>query len=76
MALYIRLQLFHASIAPRRILLQRTRDDHVEIALELTVSVNTVKNHVRSIYTKLGVSNRRVAVLAAHELGLLTHGVR
>ena len=44
-----------------------------EIALDLTVSVNTVKSHVRSIYTKLGVSSRRLAVLAAHERGLLDH---
>jgi LuxR family maltose regulon positive regulatory protein len=29
-----------------------------EIADDLTVSVNTVKSHVRSIYTKLGVSSR------------------
>jgi len=42
-----------------------------EIALDLTVSVNTVKSHIRSIYTKLGVSSRRLAVLAAHERGLL-----
>ena len=44
-----------------------------EIAADLTVSVNTVKSHVRSIYTKLGVSSRRLAVLAAHEHGLLEH---
>ena len=43
-----------------------------EIAADLTVSVNTVKSHVRSIYAKLGVSSRRLAVLAAHEHGLLT----
>ena len=42
-----------------------------EIATDLTVSVNTVKSHVRSIYTKLGVSSRRMAVLSAHEHGLL-----
>jgi LuxR family maltose regulon positive regulatory protein len=41
-----------------------------EIATDLTVSVNTVKSHVRSIYTKLGVSSRRTAVLSAHETGL------
>jgi LuxR family transcriptional regulator, maltose regulon positive regulatory protein len=46
-----------------------------EIAADLTVSVNTVKSHVRSIYTKLGVSSRRLAVLSAHEHGLLS-GVR
>ena len=42
-----------------------------EIAADLAVSVNTVKSHVRSIYAKLGVSSRRLAVLAAHEHGLL-----
>ena len=30
-----------------------------EIALDLTVSVNTVKSHLRSIYMKLGVSSLR-----------------
>ena len=44
-----------------------------EIATDLTVSVNTIKSHVRSIYTKLGVSSRRTAVLSAHERGLLTN---
>jgi LuxR family maltose regulon positive regulatory protein len=44
----------------------------VDIAADLTVSVNTVKSHVRSIYAKLGVSSRREAVLAAHANGLLT----
>jgi LuxR family maltose regulon positive regulatory protein len=43
-----------------------------EIAVDLTLSVNTVKSHVRSIYTKLGVSSRRLAVLTAHEHGLLS----
>jgi LuxR family maltose regulon positive regulatory protein len=47
-----------------------------EIATDLTVSVNTVKSHVRSIYTKLGVSSRRLAVLTAHEHGLLTSSLR
>jgi LuxR family maltose regulon positive regulatory protein len=42
-----------------------------EIAADLAVSVNTVKSHVRSIYTKLGVGSRRLAVLAGHEQGLL-----
>jgi LuxR family transcriptional regulator, maltose regulon positive regulatory protein len=42
-----------------------------EIADEFTVSVNTVKSHIRSIYAKLGVSSRREAVLRAHDSGLL-----
>jgi LuxR family maltose regulon positive regulatory protein len=47
-----------------------------EIADDLTVSVNTVKSHVRSIYTKLGVTSRRTAVLSAHERGLLAGSAR
>ena len=43
-----------------------------EIAAEFTVSVNTVKSHIRSIYSKLGVSSRRDAVLQAYERGLLS----
>jgi LuxR family transcriptional regulator, maltose regulon positive regulatory protein len=42
-----------------------------EIAGELSVSPNTVKTHIRSIYTKLGVSRRRDAVRRAQERGLL-----
>jgi LuxR family maltose regulon positive regulatory protein len=42
-----------------------------EIAADLFVSVNTVKAHLRSMYRKLGVSNRREAVERARALGLL-----
>jgi LuxR family maltose regulon positive regulatory protein len=42
-----------------------------EIGADLSVSVNTVKTHVRSIYGKLGVSSRRTAVLAGYERGLI-----
>ncbi|HEV7648683.1 MAG TPA: LuxR C-terminal-related transcriptional regulator [Actinophytocola sp.] len=42
-----------------------------EIADDLTVSANTVKTHVRAIYTKLGVTKRRDAVTVAQERGLL-----
>jgi len=42
-----------------------------EIASDLFVSVNTVKAHLRSMYRKLGVSNRREAVERARALGLM-----
>jgi LuxR family maltose regulon positive regulatory protein len=42
-----------------------------EIAADLYVSVNTVKAHLRSMYRKLGVSNRREAVERARSIGLL-----
>jgi LuxR family maltose regulon positive regulatory protein len=42
-----------------------------EIAAEFTISVNTVKSHIRSIYAKLGVSSRREAVDHARDAGLL-----
>ncbi|MCT2584584.1 LuxR C-terminal-related transcriptional regulator [Actinophytocola gossypii] len=42
-----------------------------EIASTMYVSVNTVKTHLRSIYRKLGVSNRREAVFVARQQGLL-----
>ncbi|MCK2244388.1 MULTISPECIES: LuxR C-terminal-related transcriptional regulator [unclassified Crossiella] len=42
-----------------------------EIADSLYVSVNTVKTHLRGIYRKLGVNQRRDAVIAARRCGLL-----
>jgi LuxR family maltose regulon positive regulatory protein len=46
--------------------------DGPEIASKLTVSLNTVRTHTKSIYAKLGVNSRRAAVRRAAELGLLT----
>ena len=44
---------------------------YYEIAQALYVSVNTVKTHVKNIYGKLGVHNRRDAATEAKKLGLV-----
>jgi LuxR family maltose regulon positive regulatory protein len=44
---------------------------NAEIALALVVTVNTVKTHLRHIYEKLDVHNRRDAIQRAQTLGLL-----
>ncbi|MGS2724859.1 LuxR C-terminal-related transcriptional regulator [Porticoccus sp. GXU_MW_L64] len=41
-----------------------------EISLEMDVSINTVKFHVKNIYEKLGVSNRKDAVSASIRQGI------
>jgi LuxR family maltose regulon positive regulatory protein len=41
-----------------------------EIAADLRVSPNTVKSQVGAIYSKLGVNDRRAAVVAAYDAGL------
>lgn len=43
---------------------------NAEICAELTLSESTVKSHVSTIMTKLGVSSRLKAVVRAYELGL------
>jgi LuxR family transcriptional regulator, maltose regulon positive regulatory protein len=46
--------------------------DGPDIARELTVSLNTLRTHTKSIYAKLGVTSRRAAVRQAAELDLLS----
>jgi LuxR family transcriptional regulator, maltose regulon positive regulatory protein len=50
--------------------LLRTGLNGPEIARELIVSLNTMRTHTKNIYSKLGVTNRRAAVLRAEELDL------
>ena len=42
-----------------------------QIARELFVSHNTMRTHTKHIFTKLGVTSRRAAVLRAREHGLI-----
>jgi len=48
--------------------LLRTDLDGPDIARQLVVSLSTLRTHTRSIYSKLGVNNRRAAVRRAEEL--------
>ena len=53
-----------------QLLARRLRDK--EIALELGVSTETVKSHLKSMYRKLGVNKRMDAVYKAREFRLIT----
>jgi DNA-binding CsgD family transcriptional regulator len=65
----------HLTKSERRVLhYLPTRLAAHEIGRELYVSVNTVKTHMRRLYSKLGVHTRREAVDRAAALGLLTSG--
>ena len=41
-----------------------------EVATELYLSIDTVKTHVRKVFTKLGVGNRTQAAIIARDYGL------
>jgi len=42
-----------------------------EMATRLTISTETVRNHLRSVFTELGVHTRLEAIVTARRLGLL-----
>ena len=48
-----------------------TSQSRLEIAQHLYISINTVRTHLKSIYSKLGVKSRLEAVRRGQELGLL-----
>jgi LuxR family maltose regulon positive regulatory protein len=51
--------------------LMNTHLSSTDIAEELTISVNTVRTHIKRIYSKLNVHNRQDAVQKAQEIELL-----
>ncbi len=61
-------ELTERELAVLRLLPSRLSNQ--EIAHELFVSINTVKSHIRSIYSKLGVNSRNAAVAQATALRL------
>jgi len=50
----------------------RLGESNKEIARSLGISPNTVKTHLKSLYTKLGANNRTQAVTQATELSIYT----
>ncbi|MGH2716278.1 MAG: response regulator transcription factor, partial [Thermoleophilaceae bacterium] len=52
-----------------------TMMSNAEIASEMFVSVNTVKTHLKHVYRKLDVADRRGCVERARELRLLSPGL-
>ena len=56
----------------RQVLLELARcSTYEEVASHLSLSINTVRSHVRAIYEKLDACSRTEAVLAAARQGIL-----
>jgi len=65
------------TLTPRqRAILELLAEGHSyeDIGCALSVSVNTVRTHVRMMYERLGASTRLEAVMAAMDGGLITRG--
>ncbi|MDP3893966.1 LuxR C-terminal-related transcriptional regulator, partial [Nocardioides sp.] len=66
-------ELITLSPREREVLLQMRRDSTVHtVARSLSVSANTVKKQLTSVYAKLGVHDRSSALQRAHSLGLIS----
>jgi DNA-binding NarL/FixJ family response regulator len=65
----------HPSLTPRQAeilgLLEKGRSTE-QIATELHLSVETVRNHIRGIFRNLGVRSRLEAVALAHQRPLIS----
>jgi len=48
---------------------------NTEISERLAITLDTVKSHVKHVFTKLGVRDRAQAVIAAYESGLVSPGL-
>lgn len=48
-----------------------SRQNSVEVAVAMHISVNTVRTHIRNLYRKLHVHSRDEALDVARETGLL-----
>lgn len=62
----------HLSPREREVVRQLARGySYAQIAAQLDISINTLKTHIKRIYSKLDVHNRTQAVLTAQKQHLL-----